>query len=67
MIFLKIYLQVYWAGPMIGGGLGAFIYDRIFSTRVCKSMLRGCSSKKEKKFNKIDMSNEVFRVENSKL
>nr|XP_022290602.1 aquaporin-like isoform X3 [Crassostrea virginica] len=58
---------VYWAGPMIGGGLGAFIYDRIFSTRVCKSMLRGCSSKKEKEFNKIDMSNEVFRVENSKL
>lgn len=62
--FCKIYLQVYWAGPMIGGGLGAFIYDRIFSTR---SMLRSGGSKEGKEFNKMGMSKEVYINEASSI
>ena len=54
---------------MIAGGLGAFIYDRIFSTR---SMLRSGNSKDGKEFNKMDMSNEIYineasSIEHSKL
>ncbi|XP_061194299.1 aquaporin-like [Saccostrea echinata] len=60
---------VYWAGPMIGGALGAFIYDRVFSTRVCKNILHGCNSQERKD---LDISkeirvNEAFTIENSKL
>lgn len=63
---------VYWAGPMIGGALGAFIYDRVFSTRVCRNLLHGCNSKESKdsinaKMPKEIYVNEAFTVENSKL
>ena len=49
---------------MIGGGLGAFIYDRIFSTR---SVLRSGGSKEGKEFNKMDMSKEVYINEASSI
>lgn len=27
---------------MVGGGLGAVVYDKLFSTQVCKSRLKNC-------------------------
>ncbi|XP_048747698.2 aquaporin AQPAn.G-like isoform X1 [Ostrea edulis] len=57
---------VYWAGPMIGGALGAFVYDRVFSTRVCRNILHGCNKTKSKESEEYHV-NEVFTTENSKL
>lgn len=37
-----VVFQVYWLGPLLGGGLGAVVYDRIFSTKVCKTRLGSC-------------------------
>ncbi|XP_062565988.1 aquaporin AQPAe.a-like [Saccostrea cucullata] len=36
------YAWVYWLGPMVGGGLGAVLYDKVFSTQVCKRRLKSC-------------------------
>lgn len=37
--------QLYWVGDLIGAVIGAVLYDRIFSTKVCHGWLStGCSS-----------------------
>eukprot|EP00105_Crassostrea_gigas_P021149 XP_011440186.1 PREDICTED: aquaporin [Crassostrea gigas] len=60
---------VYWAGPMIGGALGALIYDRVFSTRACRNTLYGCKSKDPQKteMTKEVYVNETFTVDHSNL
>jgi len=37
-------LQLYWVGPMLGAAVGALLYDKVFSTKMCKSILGGCNS-----------------------
>lgn len=54
---------------MIGGALGALIYDRVFSTRACRNTLYGCKSKDPQKteMTKEVYVNETFTVDHSNL
>lgn len=47
------YAWVYWVGPMVGGGLGAVMYDKLFSTQVCKSRLKSCVKGESKDGNEL--------------
>lgn len=44
VIFSCSLFQLYWVGDLVGAVLGALLYDRLFSTRVCLTWLsEGCS------------------------
>lgn len=38
---------------MVGGGLGAVVYDKLFSTQVCKSRLKSCVKGESKDSNEL--------------
>lgn len=52
------YAWVYWVGPMVGGGLGAVLYDKLFSTKVCKSRLKSCVSGEPKDTMELEITVE---------
>lgn len=52
------YAWVYWVGPMVGGGLGAVLYDKLFSTKVCKSRLKSCVSGEPKDTKELEITVE---------
>lgn len=43
---------------MVGGGLGAVLYDKLFSTKVCKSRLKSCVSGEPKDTKELEITVE---------
>eukprot|EP00105_Crassostrea_gigas_P024763 XP_011445129.1 PREDICTED: aquaporin-4 isoform X2 [Crassostrea gigas] len=58
IVSLNIFAMVYWVGPMVGGGLGAVLYDKLFSTKVCKSRLKSCVSGEPKETKELEITVE---------
>ena len=54
---MSFYLQVYWAGPILGGVVAGFIYDNLFAVNASPAKTKGCFTVKD--YDGDDYSNDA--------